>query len=147
MFSSRIIPFTNKVWHRLAAGMLVIWLIVINLSAWPHYLSYFNEIVGGSDKGWKYLRDSNIDWGQDLPALANYLREHKIDKIVLEYSGQADPLEYHISYSAFQPDDYKRPGNKFYVVSVQYLENVKWAKNYEPTATAGRSIFIYDLRK
>ena len=32
----------------------------------PHQLAYFNEIVGGPDRGYYYLSDSNLDWGQDL---------------------------------------------------------------------------------
>jgi hypothetical protein len=31
----------------------------------PHYLAYFNEIIGGPRNGYKYLIDSNLDWGQD----------------------------------------------------------------------------------
>jgi hypothetical protein len=42
----------------------------------PHYLAYFNELVGGSDNGYRHLTDSNVDWGQDLPSLARWLREH-----------------------------------------------------------------------
>ncbi|MGD2049702.1 MAG: glycosyltransferase family 39 protein, partial [Chloroflexota bacterium] len=44
--------------------------IFVSLWAHPHYLAYFNQLVGGPDKGWKYLADSNIDWGQDLQALS-----------------------------------------------------------------------------
>ena len=39
----------------------------------PHYLSYFNRLSGGPETGYHYLADSNIDWGQDLPALRKTL--------------------------------------------------------------------------
>src|SRR5262249_19172492 len=32
----------------------------------PHQLAYFNEAVGGPGQGYRYLSDSNLDWGQDL---------------------------------------------------------------------------------
>jgi hypothetical protein len=46
-------------------GALACWLAVSSLSSHPHYLSYFNEIAGGPGNGWRWLLDSNIDWGQD----------------------------------------------------------------------------------
>lgn len=30
----------------------------------PHQLAYFNELVGGPGQGYRYLSDSNLDWGQ-----------------------------------------------------------------------------------
>jgi hypothetical protein len=42
----------------------------------PHYLAYFNELSGGPSKGYLHLSDSNVDWGQDLPSLAKWLRDH-----------------------------------------------------------------------
>jgi len=33
---------------------------------YPHYLSYFNHLAGGSRGGYKHLIDSSYDWGQDL---------------------------------------------------------------------------------
>jgi hypothetical protein len=36
----------------------------------PFYLSYFTPWIGGAARGWHYLVDSSIDWGQGLPDLA-----------------------------------------------------------------------------
>ncbi len=52
------------------------WAFASALRIHPHYLSYFNEIVGGPNKGHEYLLDSNIDWGQDLLFLKGWLDEH-----------------------------------------------------------------------
>ncbi|HEV3122561.1 MAG TPA: hypothetical protein VGY53_11690, partial [Isosphaeraceae bacterium] len=54
---------------RTAGAALLATQVATSLATAPHYLSYFNRLAGGSDQGWKYLADSNIDWGQDLPAL------------------------------------------------------------------------------
>ena len=40
----------------------------------PDYLAYFNPLAGGPREGYRHLTDSNVDWGQDLPALADWLR-------------------------------------------------------------------------
>ena len=46
------------------------------LSAYPHGLSYFNEIAGGPLNGHAHLVDSNIDWGQDVLALKRWVDDH-----------------------------------------------------------------------
>jgi hypothetical protein len=45
-------------------------------SAWtsyPHWLGYFNELAGGPRRGWWHLEDSNVDWGQDLIFLREWM--------------------------------------------------------------------------
>lgn len=51
-----------------------------SLGQYPHSLSYFNEIIGGSRNGWKHLTNSNIDWGQDLLYLKQWSVEHPTAK-------------------------------------------------------------------
>ncbi|HPN84597.1 MAG TPA: glycosyltransferase family 39 protein, partial [Victivallales bacterium] len=44
----------------------IVWLAFEAVASAPNHLSYFNQIVGGSGKGYLHLADSSIDWGQDL---------------------------------------------------------------------------------
>jgi len=48
-------------WRRLLLTALA-WLAIANAWTFPHYLSYFNEAIGGPSQGWHYFADSNIDW-------------------------------------------------------------------------------------
>jgi len=52
------------------------WMIVSSLSVYPHSLSYFNEIAGGPINGWKHLDYSNIDWGQDMILVKEWVAQH-----------------------------------------------------------------------
>lgn len=52
-------------WKAAAAGGLAAWLVASSFSVHPHYLAYFNELAGGPANGWRWLIDSNLDWGQD----------------------------------------------------------------------------------
>ncbi len=70
-------------------------------TAWPDYLPFFNSFVGGSKNGWKYLADSNVDWGQDLPALAKYLRQETSGDARVAYFGTGRPEYYGIRASYF----------------------------------------------
>ena len=66
--------------------------------ATPGYLSYFNVLAGGARGGWRWLLDSNLDWGQDLKRLAGWQRAHGDVPLDLAYFGTADPQAYGITY-------------------------------------------------
>ncbi|MDP8297436.1 MAG: glycosyltransferase family 39 protein [Candidatus Orphnella occulta] len=146
MISARSIDFLRYKLLKIVIIISCAWLVLGTLITWPHFLSYFNEIAGGPNNGWQYLRDSNIDWGQDLPALSQYLKENKIDEVTLEYFGEDLPWGYGINAAPFTELEYIKPENKIYAISVQYLDNVKWTEDCAPTKKAGYSIFIYDFR-
>jgi hypothetical protein len=57
-------------------AVLLVLPVVVIARIHPHYLAYFNELAGGPEKGYLHLSDSNVDWGQDLPALSQWLGEH-----------------------------------------------------------------------
>ncbi len=61
----------------------------------PHYLSYFNQLAGGPENGYRHLVDSSLDWGQDLPALTRFVAELRASEsetpIFISYFGAAPP--------------------------------------------------------
>ncbi len=71
------------------------WFILGTFIAFPYYISYFNELGGGTWNGYKYVTDSNYDWGQDLKRLSLFVNPlagksitgKKIDKIAVDYFG------------------------------------------------------------
>lgn len=71
-----------------AAGALLLGLMaasvpVSTLAQAPHFLGYFNALAGGPEEGYRYLADSNIDWGQDLKRLARYAAAHPDERLRL----------------------------------------------------------------
>jgi 4-amino-4-deoxy-L-arabinose transferase-like glycosyltransferase len=75
---------------------------VSSVAAFPSYLSYFNAIAGGPAGGWRYLVDSNIDWGQDLLRLKAWMDERGVREVHLAYFGTGDPRAYGIAYRPMQ---------------------------------------------
>jgi hypothetical protein len=140
-----------------------IWAVVVSLLAYPHYLAFFNLATGGSNNGYRLLVDSNLDWGQDLPALARYLeRNAPGEQVYLSYFGQADPAYYGINYAPLpswppppdpiRPEFYPlRPEPGLYAISVSNLVGVQlenpdtfgYFRQQTPVARVGHSIFIY----
>lgn len=101
-------------------------------TATPRYLSYFNFTAGGPKGGWRYLLDSNIDWGQDLPRLKAWMEASGTPEIHLAYFGTADPAAYGIRYrKTYMAHDYHpelphqmpRPGDHI-AVSVNLLQGL-----------------------
>jgi hypothetical protein len=80
-------------------AVCVLWNVSECIRVFPHHLSYFNQFVGGPDRGHLHLLDSNIDWGQDLFALKRWLANHPdAAPINIAYYGMVDPAILDISY-------------------------------------------------
>ena len=144
-------------------GALVLFTVLSSLRIAPHQLAYFNESIGGPEQGYRYLSDSNLDWGQDLKGLKAYIEREKLPIIYLSYFGTAPPAYYGIRYqdvaskgSLTQPPLDRVPENaprKILAISVYNLQDVsrpndplfRWLWVREPTTKIGYSIFIYDL--
>ena len=58
----------------------------------PHVLAYFNRMGGGPNHGDSHLIDSNLDWGQDLTNLQEWLSINAPGESVgIAYFGQINP--------------------------------------------------------
>jgi len=78
-------------WGKALLLALVLWLGAEIALIHPNELGYFNETVGGFRNGWRWLADSNVDWGQDLARLARWTKENGDPEVKLAYFGAADP--------------------------------------------------------
>ncbi len=65
---------------RTGVATLILVFALESTLAWPHYLSYFNQTVGGPSQGYRHLIDSNLDWGQDLPYVKTWLVSQGLDR-------------------------------------------------------------------
>lgn len=79
---------------KLLVTILLLWYIVGTVRAYPHFISYANEIVGSRDRRYELLADSNLDWGQALPDLARYVTREKLREVRFSYFGRDDGGRY-----------------------------------------------------
>jgi len=72
--------------------------IFSSLRVFPVYLAYANELWGGPANTYKYLSDSNADWGQQLKSVKQYLDQRHVKNCWFAYFGDvvADPKYYGI---------------------------------------------------
>jgi hypothetical protein len=94
--AARRLPNTAwRGWTLGATAILLGWYGVSTIVAYTHFLSYFNESIGGPTQANKYFSDSSVDWGQDLKRFKTYVDEHpEIDKIAVDYFGGGVPAYY-----------------------------------------------------
>ena len=141
---------------------LGVWLVAGTAYIHPHYLAYFNELAGGPSNGYKILVDSNLDWGQDLKGLKQYVEKNRMEPVYLSYFGNADPCYYRLRFVELPryflppytcPEEPRAPPG-FIAISatdlvstyLRYLETYKWLMHKQPVARIGYSIFVYDIR-
>ena len=143
---------------KIIAMLFGIWYIGSALFIYPDYLAYFNETIGGPKNGYKYLDDSNLEWGQDVKHLATYQQKHPETKVI--YPWEMINLSYYgIRDNQFSPkgDWWKNPHGKyiasiFYLIrakaaSVQYsASEVDWLSRYQSTDRLGYSYFVYEFQ-
>jgi hypothetical protein len=144
-------------WRRNSVGALCAWLAIASLWIHPHYLAYFNEIAGGPSRGHRTLLDSNVDWGQDLTTLSEYLAERGNPPLWLAYFGVEKPENHGLRS---QPLKGCRPVTGLVAISANVREGLyrpyggfgspkpgcyDWLKPYQPVAHVGYSIFVYEI--
>ena len=138
-------------WRFRAAGALVALQLVSALSIAPHDLSYFNVFAGGPNRGYSRLADSNVDWGQDLPALKAELAHLGARHPLLSYFGTAPVDAYGVRADSWD-GGVREPFDRWdwVAISATNLDGVFLATDpfadfraLKPGARAGYSILLY----
>jgi len=139
-------------WMATTLAVLVAFSFVETLSVHPNYLGFFNVLVGGPGNGARYLGDSNIDWGQDLGQLAQWLKSEpqRNRPYTLDLFCNPDPelvryLGLDESAIVLAPGT-ERSG--LLAVSVKGLQagpEDQWLHQYPLVKHIGKSIDVFDL--
>ncbi|MBI4889916.1 MAG: glycosyltransferase family 39 protein [Acidobacteria bacterium] len=120
-----------------------------------HDLAFFNLAVGGPENGGEYLVDSNLDWGQSLKELREWVGQRRVEDVCLSYFGTAPMMLYGFSECGIVPqeklDEGERPDRRYMAISVTFLQGVYhkrewygWLRARKPVAKVGYSIYVYD---
>ena len=132
---------------RVGAYLLAGWQAAAALVAYPLYIQFFSEIVGGSPNGYKYLVDSNYDWGQDAHRLKAFLTANGIGHIYLNYFGTQFSTEYlKIPNTRVTPEQAQQIHDGYLVVSVSELMRPEWdwlRNARQPFARVAHTLFVY----
>lgn len=87
LIASSAFAFSNGI-RFFVCGAILLSVLCSSLRSYPHTLSYFNELAGGPANGHFHLLDGNMDWGQDLLLIREWLKDHpENDQVYVSYWG------------------------------------------------------------
>ena len=141
-------------WATAGAALAVLIQAASAVAVSPQYLAYFSPLVGGPAEGHRYLVDSNLDWGQDLPALRARLADLGGGCVALAYFGTASPRAYGVEDVAWDEEP-SAQGERcdWLAVSATFLQGLylpgdpfATLRALSPAARAGYSIFLFSLK-
>jgi len=145
------------------ALVLALALAVETLANFPDFIPFFNAIF--KTHRLELVGDSNLDWGQDLPALALWRQRNPASgKLYFGYFGTTDPRVYGIDYARLPGGFWLGPPVEWIVgraetgvlaISATHLQGVvlppslrdyyAQLRQVEPLAVLGGSIYVYRL--
>jgi hypothetical protein len=144
---------------RITLYALLICYLIGTLRLFPHYLPYFNLLAGGPAGGYRYLVDSNLDWGQNMWQLRDWMVEHGVEKVSYAHFSPDRPRVYGIQADFLPPDPRAVPFAPFdpapgvYAIGATVLQGAytpdvntyAWFRSHEPVARLGHALFVYDV--
>ena len=149
-------------------ALLFIWMTVAVLRAYPDYIPYMNELASGRPH-WQLLSDSNVEWGDDTGALAQYLEAHGERNVRAAFLGGSVLLPlYGVEYvDLLAPPGTSLPETRYVALGASFLNGTSvpgWSegsgretkdqqRNYfaayrerVPEAVFGQSIYLYRVK-
>jgi hypothetical protein len=121
------------------------------MRAAPDYLTYINVLVRPQNS-WRYLTDSNLDWGQGLISVFEYQMKHPPkEPFYLAYFGSVNPALYGVAATPLPPN---QPVKGTVIVGASALSgqvlpdpnSYRWLLQYKPVGMLDRSMLVYEIK-
>ncbi len=107
----------------LAAALIALgWMGVEALRTYPDYTPYMNQLAWQHPR-WHYLSDSNVEWGDDVRELADYLQGHGQTEVRAALAGGWATLGYYdVQYIDLLPAQGKQlPATRYVAIGAGFL--------------------------
>jgi hypothetical protein len=151
-----LIPNTQRA-ARIILSALLLWLVVGTALVYPYPLTFFNRLAGGPEGGYRWLVDSNLDWGQNLWGLRDWMRAERVGEVNYSHFSPAQPEVYGISADWLPPDPRAMPFAPFdpasgvYAIGATTLQGAytpdvntfAFFRARQPDAVLDHALFIY----
>jgi len=132
---------------------IAVWCAVIVLTVYPDYMTTFNALAGGAANGWKRLSDSNVETGQEVKALADYLKQHNANDVAGVFMGSEFIKFYGIELRDPEDEVENESRPAYVAIGAWYFEEVNVTpeqralidpyRDVKPEAMVGHSIFVF----
>jgi hypothetical protein len=144
-------------WGRAVTAALGVWMVAAAAGIYPDHLSYFNEAAclttkpaaigldGGTRCGPLWLDDSNVDWGQSLRQVKDWVdRNAQGQPVHLAYFGSFPPSAYGLHTEPLALEQLERdPPAGISIVSAHFVARSQAAWLRTPSEIIGHSMYVY----
>ena len=167
VLAARVATIPAPAWLRAGLAIGFVHHAIAAARVAPHDLAFFSDVIGGPSRGHLYLADSNLDWGQDVRALGQWLGSHERPRrLYFSYFGASPPEAYGVTYvpaptSSPHPSPWTgtttttapSQGRELLAISAMNVQGVffddprayAWLAERRPVALLGWTIAIYDI--
>ncbi len=124
-------------------ALLLAWQVVSGVRQHPDYLAYTNEIAG--DHPERILADSDLDWGQDMKRLGDYLAQAGAARVAFTPFNRTYLVAGH-PLPPVTPIDSERPSPGWNAVSISLWKifgEPAWVDRVPPGHLVGKSILVW----
>jgi 4-amino-4-deoxy-L-arabinose transferase-like glycosyltransferase len=153
----------KHLWLASGVSLMLVWMGGEAIRAYPNYMPYMNQIASARPHWW-YLSDSNVEWGDDVKELGEYLRargETRVRALLLggyvtlgfygvEYTDALAPVEpsppRYLALGASFLNGSTVPGHEVDGKPISETERVNTFDEFRrraPEAVIGDSIYVY----
>ena len=164
----------NLLQHRRRVGVALLivlfgWTSFEALRTFPDYTPYMNQLASGHPH-WYYLADSNVEWGDDVGALASYLKARGETRVrAARMAGWSTLRQYDVEYvDLISPTPGSVPETRYVAIGASELngatiflgqvdgvtitpeQRVNFLARYrnrQPEAVFGNSIYLYRMKE
>jgi len=149
-------------------GILFAWMTFAAIRAYPDYIPYMNELASGRPH-WQTLSDSNVEWGDDTGAVAQYLAARGERSVRAAFLGGSVLLPlYGVEYvDLLAPPGTSMPETRYVALGASFLNGTSvpgWSegsgretkeqqrtyfaayRDRQPEAIFGKTIYLYRVK-
>jgi hypothetical protein len=148
-------------------ALILGWIVFEAARSFPDYIPYTNQLAGGQP-GWRYLSDSNVEWGDDVSELATHLKARGETRVTAALSaGWSTLRQYDMEYvDLLSLPAGSTPDTRYVAIGASFLngstipggvegrltteERTNFFARYrdlQPEAIFGGSIYLYRMNE
>jgi len=130
IFAGKAFQDINSKSKAAVLGAASLWYVLSVLSYHPHYIPYFNELIGNRINAYKYLADSNLDWEDK----SYYIKKWEAAHPKIRYQTHSEAMTHP------QPGFFLMPANAY--VGVMDQDQLAWIREFKPLAHIAYSHYL-----
>lgn len=135
---------------RASVIIALLWISMEATRAYPDYIPFMNQLASRGPR-WHYLSDSNVEWGDDIGALADYLKTRGAGRVRAALLGGSVLLPlYGVEYvDLLAPPGSPQPATQYVALGASFLNGTSvpgWSEGSRRETKEQQRNFFADYR-